>query len=57
MKLNSSDETNLTMEKQLLEKEINKITKKVMCHNHMALKGRSIEWLRKELIYLKELYL
>jgi hypothetical protein len=27
-----------------------------MCHNHMALKGKSIEWLRNELLYLKKLY-
>ena len=43
-------------ERQLLEKEINEITKRTMCHNHLALKGKSIEWLRKELIYLKKLY-
>jgi hypothetical protein len=43
-------------EREILEGEINKITKKVMCHNHMALKGKSIEWLRNELLYLKKLY-
>lgn len=44
------------MTRQLLKKEINKIIKKVMCHNHMALKGKSVEWLKKELVYLKKLY-
>jgi len=44
------------MERQIMEKEINKIVRKIMCHNHMALKGKSIEWLKKELIFLKELY-
>ena len=43
------------MTRQLLEKEINKIVRKAMCHNHMALKGKSIEWLKKELNYLKKL--
>lgn len=45
------------LERELLEEEINKITKKVICHEHMALKGKSIEWLRNELVYLKNLYL
>lgn len=44
------------LERQLLIEEINKITKKIMCHNHMAIKGKTTEWLRKELAYLKELY-
>jgi hypothetical protein len=39
-----------------IKKEINKITKQVMCHNHMELEGKSIEWLRKELVYLKKIY-
>ena len=44
------------MERRLLEREINEITKRIMCHNHMALKGKTIEWLRKELMYLEKLY-
>ena len=39
-----------------LKNEINKIIRKVMCHNHMALENKSEEWLKKELAYLKELY-
>lgn len=39
-----------------IKKEINKITNQVMCHDHMGLKDKSIEWLRKELTYLKKIY-
>jgi hypothetical protein len=39
-----------------LEGEINKIIKSVMCHEHKAIKGKSIEWLEAELKHLKELY-
>jgi hypothetical protein len=42
--------------KDSLVYEINKITRKVMCHDHKALKGKSIEWLQRELIYTKESY-
>jgi hypothetical protein len=44
------------MNKEELKREINKITKKVMCHEHKALNGKSIEWLERELEYIKELY-
>ena len=44
------------MSKEELNLEINKIVKKVMCHEHKALNGKSKEWLEKELEFLKNLY-
>jgi len=44
-------------QKEILKQDINKIINKTMCHNHMALKGKSIEWLEKELQYLKKVFL
>ena len=45
-----------TREREILVAEINAIVKKAMCHEYKALKGKSIEYLKKELTYIKEIF-
>lgn len=43
-------------EREILIDEINAVTKKIMCHEHKALKGKSNEWLTRELEFMKETF-
>ena len=44
------------MNKEIIIAEINVIVKKVFGHKHKAIKNQSVEWLKRELRYLKEIY-